>query len=131
MAGRVSNGVPDDAVTATIDHNTVTGWGMTDVIAQNGIEVADGAQATVTNNAVSGNWYSPCGDYLTCYNAAGILLVDAAGTIVADNVLTDNQAGVNLFLADSTQVSGNAISGSAWGVIVDSSDDAAGLREAD
>ena len=124
VVGSIGDGLGNDHVTATIDDNSVVGVGPTDLIAQNGIEVADASVAEVGGNHVIGNWYSPCGDYLTCYNAAGILLVDTAGTIVADNVLTDNQAGVNLYLADSAQISRNKISGSAWAVIVDSSDDA-------
>jgi parallel beta-helix repeat protein len=123
VAGRFSNGVDDSALTAVIMENLVEGWGMTDLIAQNGIQVSDGAVGVVFRNEVSGNWYSPCGDYLTCYNAAGILVVDTAGTLVDSNILSDNQAGVNLFLADSAVVLGNTISGSAWAVIVDSSDD--------
>jgi parallel beta-helix repeat protein len=96
---------------------------MTDILAQNGIEVADGAQATVTNNAVSGNWYRPCGDYLTCYNAAGILLYSTSHAVVGTNTLTANQAGVNLFLAPFADIAGNHITGSAWAIIVDTSND--------
>jgi len=33
----------------------------------------------IVGNVVSGNWYSPCGDYLTCYNAAGVLVVASDG----------------------------------------------------
>ncbi len=123
MAGRFSNGVDDSGITALISNNVVEGWGMTDLIAQNGIQVADGALGVVTGNEVSGNWYSPCGDYLTCFNAAGILVIETSDAVVSGNVLTGNQAGVNLYLADFMDVLGNTISGSAWGVIVDTSND--------
>src|SRR4051812_19303648 len=52
--GIVTNG----AVTATITGNTVTGLGRVDFIAQNGIQVGYGANASVQNNIVSGNAYT-------------------------------------------------------------------------
>lgn len=43
---------------AKIERNTVTGYGPTGVIAQNGIQVSYGASATVTGNTVSGHSYT-------------------------------------------------------------------------
>lgn len=122
LAGRFSNDVDDSGLSAFISGNTVTGWGMTPLIAQNGIQISDGAAGAIVGNAVSGNWYSPCGDYLTCYNAAGVLVVASDGVLVADNTLTGNQAGVNLFDTGAVGVVGNTITGSAWAIIVDTSD---------
>ena len=110
-----------DGAVAEIHHNTVMGVGPTAVIAQNGIQFGFGARGEASENDVSGNWYSACGDYLTCFNAAGILVVASNGVGVEENTLTDNQAGVNLFGASGIDIEENAISGSAWGIIVDSS----------
>ena len=108
---------------ATIENNIVVGAGPTGVTAQNGIQVSRGAAGTVRDNTVSDNWYDPCGDYLTCYNAAGILVFETSGVIVRGNHLSGNQAGVNLFGASFVNLLSNVLVGSAWGVIVDSSSD--------
>ena len=46
---------------ATVKKNVVTGEGHIDYIAQNGIVIRDGANATVKNNTVSGFYYTPDG----------------------------------------------------------------------
>ncbi|TLZ63817.1 MAG: hypothetical protein E6K13_04330 [Methanobacteriota archaeon] len=122
VVGRIGDGLRNDNIAATIDHNSVIGVGVTSLIAQNGIQVADGTVAEVKGNEVSGNWYGPCGDYLTCFNAAGILVIEANAVLVRGNSLADNQAGVNLFHADDAQIRENTIKRSAWAVIVDTSD---------
>jgi parallel beta-helix repeat protein len=102
------NGVTcdDPSETCTISSNTVTGIGPTPLIAQNGVQVAFGAKATVNLNTVSsaGNYTGAggCtnetqGFYETCSDneGAGILLYDAAsGSSVASNTLTSNEYGV-------------------------------------
>ncbi|MEX1995713.1 MAG: hypothetical protein WD887_02970, partial [Candidatus Saccharimonadales bacterium] len=81
----------------TITGNTVTGAGLTTVIAQNGIEVNYGASGTVSNNTVSGHNYTPDTDY-----AAGILVVGNTlapnpaqpATSISGNTVTENEIGV-------------------------------------
>jgi len=90
---------------ATITNNIVTGVGATDVTAQNGIQVGYNATARVTGNQVSGFIYT--GPY---YGSSGILLYDM-------------QAGS--YLAPS-RVSGNTVSSSQYGVVLDAVNGASG-----
>jgi len=120
VVGRIGNGLGNDPVDAFIFRNTVIGVGPTDLIAQNGIQVADTASGIVAENFVSGNTYT--GGFWT---ATGILAYSAgSGLEVVGNVLTDNQVGVYLFDTDGAVVRENAIGGSALGIVVDTSDDA-------
>ena len=73
----------------TAQSNTVTGYGMINYIAQNGIEVASGASASITGNTVSGNWYTP-----KSYVACGLLFIQAGGVKQSANNLFNNE--VNL-----------------------------------
>ena len=85
---------------ATITKNTVIGQGPVNYIAQNGIEVGEGAKGSVTSNIVSGNAYSGTGDA----TAAGVLVYGGScygvaltiGTTVTGNTLIGNDVGVSL-----------------------------------
>ena len=63
---------PAPTTSASVSNNIVTGAGPTDVIAQNGIVIRSGANATVNKNTVSNLGYTPAGT-----EAAGLLLYDA------------------------------------------------------
>ena len=73
----------------TAQSNTVTGYGMINYIAQNGIEIASGATALVKGNTVSGNWYTP-----KSFVACGLLFFQAGGVKQSGNNLVNNE--VNL-----------------------------------
>lgn len=86
-------------------------------IASNGIQVAFGALAQVTQNTVSGNEcnlapgtgvLSGCSsDYVTQYQSAGILTYQSApGTTVNNNVVENNDVGI-LASTDSASVTNN------------------------
>ncbi len=78
-------------VSGTIDSNLVTGNGPTNVIAQNGIQVSRSAVTTVTNNIVSGWYYS---NYPT--SASGCIEVYNAGnTTVANNRVSGCNVGID------------------------------------
>ena len=75
------NGITADGsgTVATITGNYVVGIGATTLIAQNGIQVSDGANGSVKNNTVTDDVYiSPEGG--PYYSASGILLYDSGGT---------------------------------------------------
>ncbi|MEM3862420.1 MAG: right-handed parallel beta-helix repeat-containing protein, partial [Thermoplasmatales archaeon] len=76
----------------SVEHNTVTGSGPISYIAQNGIEVDDGATATVSHNTVTANMYIP-----TTYAATGILLYDAGSSVVSHNSVSSNGYGIYVF----------------------------------
>ena len=100
--GIVTNGV---GTSATITHNIVIGLGPVDFIAQNGIEVGDGAKATVNNNTVTDNSYT--GSNLA--SSGGILVFGGAcygsaltvGTHITNNIVLSNDVGVFLSNLDA------------------------------
>ncbi len=81
--------------TMSIATSTVTGAGPSPNIAQNGIEVLGGAQASIKGTAISGNEcdVGVCGPEGT--QATGVLLYEAApGTKVTSATLRHNDIGV-------------------------------------
>jgi parallel beta-helix repeat protein len=102
---------------ADIEFNDIRGAGPTAIIAQNGVQVSDGADATVAANAISGNVYSP-----QTTSSTGILLFAPHSANVASNVLKANDTGVYAYQTDArTTVSGNNVSGSSFdGITFDS-----------
>jgi len=92
---------------AEVAHNTVRGVGPTTVLAQNGIQISDGAKADVHDNNVSDNIYTGTVD-----NAAGgiILVNSGTGTKVRNNEVTRNDKGIALSGAINAIVTGNSVS---------------------
>ncbi len=91
---------------ATITKNTVIGQGPVTYIAQNGVEVGEGAKGSVTNNIVTGNAYSGTGDA----TAAGVLVYGGScygvaltiGIKITGNTVIGNDVGVSLSNLDGT-----------------------------
>lgn len=85
------NGITADGsgTVTTISGNYVVGMGATPNIAQNGIQVSDGATGKVSSNTVTDDVYiSPSGG--PYYSASGILLYDSGGTSVKNLSVTGN-----------------------------------------
>ncbi len=74
---------------ARVENNKVTGAGPIDYIAQNGIQVSFGADATVKRNTVSGHDYTPEG-----VEACGLLFYQAASDAEKLNKLSSNELNV-------------------------------------
>jgi parallel beta-helix repeat protein len=96
---------------AGIDHNTVQGVGPTAVIAQNGIQVSNGAGATIDSNNISQNIFiSPS------TAAVGILLFSASQVIVSHNTVSQNDVGIYVLGTPGgggqASITNNQISGS-------------------
>jgi hypothetical protein len=76
--------------------NYVQGYGPTDLIAQNGIELAFlGATGTIKNNTVIDNFYTP-----NSSSSADILLYDAqenGSIVISGNTLGNSNFGISLF----------------------------------
>jgi len=72
---------------------TVTGAGPTDVTAQNGIQVGDGANCAIIGNTVTGVSYTG-GNWA----ASGILPVDIGSTpvLIDNNIIHENEVGIYL-----------------------------------
>jgi hypothetical protein len=107
VSGYQKNGITIDGAgsTATIDNATVTGIGQTTEIAQNGIQVSDGATAQITSSRVTADECNypggVCGpNGLTQTQSAAVLLYGAgAGTTVSHSELTDSDMGI-YYVAD-------------------------------
>jgi parallel beta-helix repeat protein len=77
-------------LSAAVDNNTVTGAGTVNFIAQNGIQLSDGATGSITNNIVSGYSYAPA-----TFASAGILVYGASGSIATSgNTVNNAQVGI-------------------------------------
>ena len=98
VSGYEKNGptVKSPGSTMSIQDSTVTGEGPSPYIAQNGIEVAWGGQATVKSSTVTGNECSipgVCGAEAT--QSSGVLFYEAApGSAVSGSNVTENDMGV-------------------------------------
>lgn len=91
--------------TATVSGNTIVGAGPTDLIAQNGVQVSDGADGYVFENFISGNEYTGPEDV----SAAGIYADTADTVVVAGNKVFENQTGLLLVNLGSVLVTGNRV----------------------
>lgn len=89
VSGYIKNGITvNGSVAATIINNIVIGAGPVGVplAAQNGIQVGFGGTATIHDNNVSGNNYTP-----KSFVACGILYFDADGVRAFRNFVSDNE----------------------------------------
>jgi hypothetical protein len=81
--------------TLAMSASTVTGWGATPYIAQNGVEIAYGATGVVKSSTISGNECEEsgvCG--ATGEQASGVLFYKAApGSSVGSSTITENDLG--------------------------------------
>lgn len=99
---------------ATVTNNTVTGNGPVNYIAQNGIEVLDGAAGTVSGNAISDNDYTGCSNKDAAktgcipYVATGLLLYDVNPSQVSrsKNLYRDDQR--NEYVAPAAELTAHS-----------------------
>lgn len=111
----------EGGIRGVISNNIVTGMGPTDVITQNGIQVAEGNTAIVTGNTVSNHVYTMPGKKW----ATGILIHHAKGVTASNNTLSSNQAGINILQSTGTTLLKNTILGntsSKAGIMVTNAD---------
>lgn len=101
VSGYQKNGITVDGAgsNAAITSATVTGTGPTTAIAQNGIQVSDGATSTIKTSTVTGDECNDsaggCGpDGFTQVQSAGILLFDAGKTAVSGTTVSASDIGV-------------------------------------
>jgi len=99
--GTVANG-PSRAEVA---YNEVVGSGVTQIIAQNGIQISRNAIATVHHNRISLNNFGP----LSTVSEGIILFQEHPDTIVDHNYSFLNDDGVGLFGSRGTEVSHNRL----------------------
>ncbi|NWF67581.1 MAG: cadherin-like domain-containing protein, partial [Chloroflexi bacterium] len=124
ISGYQKNGitVSNNASSATISNNTITGAGAVNFIAQNGVQVSGGADASIDGNTISGHSYTPF-----TFVSTGMLLLDADTVNVDGNTLSENQVGIYDINSVSSTLNGNLINATSagtgslgfWGIIVD------------
>lgn len=105
------NGITANEVgtSVNIKGNAVTGIGATPVIAQNGIQIADGAKGTIDSNSVINHIYALCTTVNDCGAAStNILVVDSDGVHVTNNKTGNAQINV-YYEGNSGDVSSNTI----------------------
>jgi len=97
------NGITADGsgTTATISGNYIVGIGATALIAQNGIQLSDGAGGKISGNTVTDDVYinSPGCGVGSCTSATGILLYDSGGTsgshvAISGNTVSNTQGAI-------------------------------------
>ena len=120
-AGIVARG---DQTDVTIHGNSVIGTGAkTSGWAENGIQVDQGAVATIRNNHVEGHWW----DGESNWASSGIMLFDSDKSSAIGNTLVDNEVSFYI-IGDDNKLRANRITSSivsdsslefrAWGAIV-------------
>ncbi len=102
ISGYQKNGITVDGTgaSANIDDTTVTGIGATTLIAQNGIQISNGALGTIYGSTITGNECDDTGggcgpSVLDGVPAVGVLFYGpAAGSSVTASAINANDAGV-------------------------------------
>lgn len=100
---------------ATIQDNRVIGAGPTAVNGQNGIQISSGATATLTDNTITKNIYTP-----QTVTATGILLFDAGTVQLTDNRSNQNDTGIYVTGVTNSTFTDNLTNQSSFnGIYVD------------
>lgn len=105
--------VANEGSHAIISHNRIEGAGPTDLVAQNGIQVSDGATAVIARNKISDHVYTGEG-----VEAAGIVTADSGTIVVTGNKIIDNQDGILIEGGAGISLFGNTVDGSLLDGIV-------------
>jgi hypothetical protein len=92
--------------TLVAENNTVTGAGPTGVLAQNGIEIAEGAKGTVVGNVVVAN------DYKHASSAATSILFyqSSDGGQANDNTVSETNNAIYFYFSNKGTANGNSVS---------------------
>jgi parallel beta-helix repeat protein len=111
VTGYQKNGITaDDAGTnATITGNVVLGAGPTGGAAENAVQVAYGATATISGNRVGDDIWAPDTSSDTGDAAAGILVYDSANVVITSNIVDSNQYGIAVVSDGNGSASGATI----------------------
>jgi parallel beta-helix repeat protein len=118
VANYEKNGITGNEVGTTLNAsaNTVVGRGSTSGAAENGIQLAFGAQGTITNNSIADDIWAPDTVSDPGDAAAGILVYASPDATVTSNRVTNTQFGIAVVTdssignADSANVSSNVVS---------------------
>ncbi len=96
--------VSGEGLSADVSNNAIEGAGFTELIAQNGVQIGQGAGGSVTGNEIGEIGYSP-----NSWCAAGILLLEAAPVTVSGNALDHIQCGIYGQESGGAEILGNTL----------------------
>lgn len=94
-------------ITGTITNNSIQGNGKQNIFSQNGIQISEDNQATISNNNISNHIFFGT----TSIWATGILVHHTKNVFIVNNTLENNQAGINIKQASKTTIANNFILG--------------------
>jgi parallel beta-helix repeat protein len=102
------NGITVDGsgASANIQNNYVAGQGSTTNAAENGIQISDGAAASIINNVVADDIWAPDTATDTGDAASGILIYASENVLVQSNTISTTQYGI-VTVSDSTSGTSN------------------------
>lgn len=104
-------------LTVDLDNVTVTGQGLTDIIAQNGIDISS-ATGSVTNCSVTGvDWIWPGTG--THWTASGIILQNTADLVVSNATLTACETSIYALNNSGLEISGCELDGATEIAVLD------------
>ncbi|MBI9047196.1 MAG: right-handed parallel beta-helix repeat-containing protein [Anaerolineaceae bacterium] len=106
--GIVVDGIESEAI---IRNNKITGAGMIDTTAQNGIQVSRGASGIVEGNSVQDIYYTGKG-----WSATGILIYETDDVSVINNTLNNVDVGIDTSYGENNSVTGNKLSNFHTGI---------------
>lgn len=93
-----------------VQQNVVTGSGPNPLIAQNGIQFADGAAGDVRGNIAGNHVYSPCASLEDCAAVStDVLILDCNNVAVVRNVLGSSQSAI-FYQGNGGSINNNRIS---------------------
>lgn len=103
--------------TGSVTGSTITGAGATPAIAQNGIQISNGATATVTSNQISNFMcnHPSCGanPLSDTQDAAVLILGSGAGVVVQGNAITNSDIGI-YSNGPGVQITGNTLTNNRY-----------------
>ncbi|MBP6949169.1 MAG: right-handed parallel beta-helix repeat-containing protein [Candidatus Pacebacteria bacterium] len=94
-------------VSGAINNNILVGNGKKNVMPQNGIQISEDNQATISNNTISNHLFIGTSSIW----ATGILIHHTKNVFIVNNTLLNNQAGINIKQASKTTVANNTLEG--------------------
>ena len=95
---------------AAIDSSSITGAGAQTAIGQNGIQISDGATATITNNTIGGNVCDNTACSFSTYYSYGVIAYQSGALTISGNTFNNNDAGVYSWTPGFTStITGNTL----------------------
>lgn len=96
----------ENGTTIKVLRNVVTGFGVTDAIAQNGVQVAFGAKGQIESNIITNNVYGLCTPTECNFSSTNILVISNNITVSLNTLGTSN---TNIYLEGNNNLANNNV----------------------